>query len=150
MGYGLVFPCVEFQNPINAIQGGPPTSYKYGYNSTYRGYNPSYPIIRPFTRVITPFITSRGPPCRYYDPLQKSPNFCSSIFEVVFVVTIFHHHLGNIFGFFSNHRRRLIQEEGPFPKQRVSSPTHELRSQGWCIFLLDEKLKNPRILKITG
>ena len=25
-----------------------PTSYKKGYNSTYRGYNPSYPFIRPF------------------------------------------------------------------------------------------------------
>ena len=45
------------------VQGGPPTSYKYGYKSTYRGYNPSYPIIRPFIRVRTPFITSRGPPC---------------------------------------------------------------------------------------
>ena len=45
------------------LQGGPPTSYKYGYKSTYRGYNPSYPIIRPFIRVISPFITSRGPPC---------------------------------------------------------------------------------------
>ena len=31
---------------------GPPTSYKYGYNSTYRGYNPSYPFIRPFIRVL--------------------------------------------------------------------------------------------------
>ena len=46
------------------IQGGPPTSYKYGYNSTYRDYNPSYPITRPFIGFITPFITSRGPPCR--------------------------------------------------------------------------------------
>ena len=48
---------------IASMQGGPPTSYKYGYKSTYRGYNPSYPIIRPFIGVITPFITSRGPPC---------------------------------------------------------------------------------------
>ncbi len=48
----------------NFVEGGPPTSYKYGYKSTYRGYNPSYPIRRPFIRVITPFITSRGPPCR--------------------------------------------------------------------------------------
>ena len=46
---------------------GPPTSYKYGYNSTYRGYNPSYPIIRPFIGFITPFITSRGPPPRMLD-----------------------------------------------------------------------------------
>ena len=38
-------------------QGGPPTSYKYGYKSTYRGY-------RPFIGAITPFITSRGPPCK--------------------------------------------------------------------------------------
>ncbi len=58
-----------WNNPLNnwlvfhPLQGGPPTSYKYGYNSTYRGYNPSYPIIRRFIRVITPFITSRGPPC---------------------------------------------------------------------------------------
>ena len=49
---------------FGCLQGGPPTSYKYGYKSTYRGYNPSYPIIRPFIGVITPFITSRGPPCR--------------------------------------------------------------------------------------
>ena len=26
------------------LQGGPPTSYKYCYNSTYRGYNHSYPF----------------------------------------------------------------------------------------------------------
>ena len=51
-----------FITPVK-LQGGPPTSYKYGYKSTYRGYNPSYPIIRPFIGVITPFITSRGPPC---------------------------------------------------------------------------------------
>ena len=48
---------------IAAIQGGPPTSYKYGYNSSYRGYNPSYPFIRPLIGVTTPFITSRGPSC---------------------------------------------------------------------------------------
>ena len=44
-------------------QGGPPTSYNWGYNSTYKGYNHSYLFIRPFIGVITPFITSRGPPC---------------------------------------------------------------------------------------
>ena len=27
---------------------GPKTSYKKGYNSTYKGYNPGYPFIRPF------------------------------------------------------------------------------------------------------
>ena len=48
------------------LQGGPPTSYKSSYNSTYRGYNPSYPFIRPFIGVITPFITNRGPPCGWW------------------------------------------------------------------------------------
>ena len=38
-----------------------PTSYKYGYNSTYWGYSRSYPFIRPFAGVITPFIASGGP-----------------------------------------------------------------------------------------
>ena len=51
------------ENLDRIMQGGPPTSYKYGYNSTYRGYNPSYPFIRPFIGVIIPFITGRGPPC---------------------------------------------------------------------------------------
>ena len=61
-GYGLV-PMRVVIKILLQLQGGPPTSYKYGYKSTYRGYNPSYPIIRPFIGVITPFITSRGPPC---------------------------------------------------------------------------------------
>ena len=50
---------------FSLVQGGPPTSYKYGYNSTYRSYNPSYPFIRLFIGVITPFIIGRGPPCTF-------------------------------------------------------------------------------------
>ena len=53
----------------------PPTSYTWGYNSTFRGYNPSYPSIRPFIGVITPFITSRGPPCIIVPLSQPSSNF---------------------------------------------------------------------------
>ena len=64
MGYGKYLP---------SLQGGPPTSYKYGYKSTYRGYNPSYPIIRPFIGVITPFITSRGPPCTNLSLIRPRP-----------------------------------------------------------------------------
>ncbi len=56
-GYGLSTSQLQMRYILQGepLQGGPPTSYKYGYKSTYRGYNPSYPIIRPFIRVITPF-----------------------------------------------------------------------------------------------
>ena len=47
------------------LQGGPPSSYKWGYNS-------SYPFIRPFIGAITLFITSRGPPCR---GIEDAKNF---------------------------------------------------------------------------
>ena len=41
------------------LQGGPVTSYKQGYNCTYRGYNPRYPFIRSFIGIITPFLTNK-------------------------------------------------------------------------------------------
>ena len=68
----------------HTMQGGPPTSYKYGYNSIYRGYNPSYPIIRPFIRVITPFITGRGPPCGI--PIQRHISCSNWGFSIVMLV----------------------------------------------------------------
>ena len=59
------------QSPL-ILQGGPPSSYKWGYNSIYKGYNSSYPFIRPFIGVITLFITCRGPPCKTVPPISSS------------------------------------------------------------------------------
>ena len=61
------------------IQGGPPASYKWGYNFHKWGYNPSYPVIRPFIGVITPFITSRGPPCTLLRPYYWGLISCNGI-----------------------------------------------------------------------
>ena len=58
----LFFRTVLFSDSVYLewwLQGGPPSSYKWGYNS-------SYPFIRPFIGAITLFITSRGPPCRVF------------------------------------------------------------------------------------
>ena len=79
---------------IASMQGGPPTSYKYGYKSTYRGYNPSYPIIRPFIGVRTPFITIVGAHlvCPIKHRLAANPPSCCE----------FHHHTSCVIcGFWS-------------------------------------------------
>ena len=41
---------------IRILQGVPPTSYKWRYNSTHKGYNPSYPFI--FGHLQVPYVTS--------------------------------------------------------------------------------------------
>ena len=48
---------------FSPLQGGPPTSFNWVYNSYNLGYKNSEPFIRPFIGVITPFVSGRGPPC---------------------------------------------------------------------------------------
>ena len=62
------------------MQGGPPSSYKWGYNS-------SYPFIRPFIGAITLFITSRGPPCGMILKKQDFPYFHPIALKVKIYVT---------------------------------------------------------------
>ena len=46
------------------VQGGPGTSYKWGYNPYKWPYKCATEVITLLVGVITPFVTSRGPPCR--------------------------------------------------------------------------------------
>ena len=55
---------------IRILQGVPPTSSKWRYNSTHKGYNPSYPSIFGHLQGphVTSFITPLGPTLRFGGP----------------------------------------------------------------------------------
>ena len=65
---------------LRDVQGGPPSSYKWGYNS-------SYPFIRPFIGAITLFITSRGPP-RWGTHVNLGIFLVDFLFKEVFVFVV--------------------------------------------------------------